>query len=58
MSLLPSPQALGEIHEGGIALVAEAERTLCDLAFPSFGLAVPLSDPLRFLAVHGFVGNT
>lgn len=58
LSLLPTPQALGEIHEGGVALVTEAERPLCDPAFPSFGLAVPLSDPLRFLAVHGFVGNS
>jgi hypothetical protein len=58
LSLLPTPQALGELHKGGVALVTEVERSLCGPAHPSLGLVVPLRDPLRFLAANRFLGNS
>lgn len=58
LSLFPAAQALCEVHEGRIILIAETERPARRATFPSLRLAVPLRDPFALLLAHGLVWDS
>ena len=55
LSLLSAPQPLGEIHEGGVALVTKVERSLCGPALPPLCLVVPLRPTLLVIPLSAVV---